>query len=114
MLTNTGTADCSLQGWPGVSLVGNGNGTQLGKAADFDRSTAHSTVTLSPGASAKAPLRITQAHNYSNDDCKPQTADGFRIYPPGSTASLFIQDSTVTACNSQTISLLTVQAFVAN
>ncbi len=112
VLTNNGSGPCSLQGWPGVSFVGDGNGTQLGKAADFDRSTPHPTVTLQPGGTASAPLRITNAQNYPDSDCSPKKADGFRVYPPGSTESLFIADSDVTACTSTSISLLTVGALV--
>jgi hypothetical protein len=113
ILTNNGSADCSLQGWPGVSFVGDGNGTQLGKPADFDRSTPHPTVVLKPGGTAQAPLRITQALNYPEADCQPKPADGFRVYPPGSTESLFVKDADVTACTSDSISLLTVGALVA-
>ncbi|MFI5061665.1 MAG: DUF4232 domain-containing protein [Actinomycetales bacterium] len=102
VLTNTGSTDCFLQGWPGVSFVGNGNGTQLGKAADFDRSTPHPTVKLAPGGTAKAPLRITNALNYPSSDCSPAQADGFRVYPPGSTDALFVKDATVTACTKST------------
>lgn len=112
VLTNTGTTPCALQGWPGVSFVGDGNGTQLGKAADFDRSTPHPTVNLAPGGTATAPLKIAQALNYSTSDCQPKPADGFRVYPPGSKESLFIKDADVTACTSDTISLLTVGALV--
>jgi len=53
-LTNTGTTDCTFQGWPGVSLVGENNGTQIGEPAEFDRSTAHMTVALKPGTTAVA------------------------------------------------------------
>ncbi|WP_285115861.1 DUF4232 domain-containing protein [Leifsonia sp. fls2-241-R2A-40a] len=110
VLTNNGSAECSLQGWPGVSFVGDGNGTQLGAAAQFDRSTPHPTVVLKPGGTAQAPLKITQALNYPDADCKPKPADGFRVYPPGSTASLFIAYPGQTACTSESISLLTVGA----
>ncbi|MEV8212620.1 DUF4232 domain-containing protein [Leifsonia sp. NPDC077715] len=112
VLTNNGSTQCSLQGWPGVSFVGDGNGTQLGKPADFDRSTPHPTVVLQPGGSAQAPLRITQALNYPEADCGPKPADGFRVYPPGSTASLFVKDADFTACTSDTIGLLQVGALV--
>jgi hypothetical protein len=54
-----------------------------------------------------------QALNYSESECKPKPADGFRVYPPGSTESLFIKDAGVTACTSDSVSLLTVGAFVA-
>lgn len=112
VLTNGGTTECSLQGWPGVSFVGDGNGTQLGAPADFDRSAPHPTVTLQPGGTAQAPLKIVQALNYSQSDCNPKQADGFRVYPPGSTASLFVKDADATACQSSSISLLTVGALV--
>ncbi|MGH1549298.1 DUF4232 domain-containing protein [Leifsonia poae] len=112
VLTNNGSAKCSLQGWPGVSFVGDGNGTQLGKPADFDRSTPHPTVVLQPGGTAQAPLRITQALNYPEADCGPKPADGFRVYPPGSTESLFVKDSDFTACTSDSIGLLQVGALV--
>lgn len=113
VLTNNGSAQCSLQGWPGVSFVGDGNGTQLGNAADFDRSTPHDTVVLQPGGTAQAPLKITQALNYPDADCKPKTADGFRVYPPGSTESLFVADTNYTACTTTTVGLLTVGALAA-
>ncbi|KRC49377.1 hypothetical protein ASE16_11545 [Leifsonia sp. Root227] len=112
VLTNNGTTACALQGWPGVSFVGDGNGTQLGKAAEFDRSTPHPTVNLAPGGTATAPLKIAQALNYSTSDCQPKPADGFRVYPPGSKESLFVKDADVTACTSDSISLLTVGALV--
>jgi hypothetical protein len=113
VLTNNGSSKCSLQGWPGVSFVGDGNGTQLGNPADFDRSTSHDTVVLQPGGTAQAPLKITQAMNYPEADCKPQKADGFRVYPPGSTTSLFVKDDSVTACTTTTVTLLTVGALAA-
>lgn len=112
VLTNGGSSACALQGWPGVSFVGDGNGTQLGAPADLDRSAPHPTVTLQPGGTAQAPLKIVQALNYSKADCNPQQADGFRVYPPGSTASLFVKDADATACRSASISLLTVGALV--
>jgi hypothetical protein len=112
--TNTGSTTCVLQGWPGVSFVGDGNGTQIGQAATFDRASAHPTVTLKPGAIAVAPLKITQAANYSNADCSPVAADGFRVYPPGSKASLYIKAAGYTACKSTSVGILNVQGIVAN
>ncbi|MEN2736783.1 DUF4232 domain-containing protein [Microbacterium sp. X-17] len=113
VLTNTGSTQCSLQGWPGVSFVGDGNGTQLGNAAQFDRTTPHDTVVLQPGGTAQAPLKITQALNYPDADCKPKPADGFRVYPPGSTESLFVKADNYTACTTTTVNLLTVGGLAA-
>jgi hypothetical protein len=110
VFTNTGTASCTLQGWPGVSFVGNGDGTQLGAAAELDRSSARATVTLAPGASAHAPLRIVVAENYPAQTCQPTVANGLRIYPPGETHSLFIATAEYTACLDSSVQLMSVQA----
>lgn len=111
-LQNTGSTSCTLQGWPGVSFVGGGNGTQIGAAATQDKGSPHPTVTLAPGQTAVAPLKIGQAANYSNAACSPRTPDGFRVYPPGSKASLFVADTDYTACNDAQAQLLSVQALV--
>jgi hypothetical protein len=112
VLTNTGTERCTLQGWPGVSFVGDGNGTQLGAAGDFDRNSPHGTVTLDPGGAAHAPLKIANAMNYDATTCDPQTADGLRVYPPGETHSLFVASTDLTACRSDSVHLITVQALL--
>ncbi|GAA4153980.1 hypothetical protein GCM10022286_01000 [Gryllotalpicola daejeonensis] len=111
IVTNTGSTTCTLQGWPGLSLVGKGNGTQLGAAAQLDRTTPHPTVTLAPGARAQAPFTYSNAQVYAPEECNLTDADGFRVYPPGSTTSLFISDL-LQACTLTTHDLLTVGAFV--
>jgi len=111
-LRNTGSAACTLQGWPGVSFVGGGDGAQIGAAAGQDRSSAHPTVTLQPGQTAVAPLKIANAQDYAPAECTPTAADGFRVYPPGSTESLFVPASGYTACSSASAGLLQVQALV--
>ncbi|WJY00959.1 DUF4232 domain-containing protein [Curtobacterium sp. 458] len=110
--TNTGSSTCTLQGWPGVSFVGGGDGQQIGAAASLDRSSPHPTVTLRPGQVAVAPLKIGQAGNYSAADCSPVTPDGYRVYPPGSKTSLFLKDEGRQACRSSDAPLLSVQALV--
>lgn len=111
ILTNKSTAACTLQGWPGVSLVGDGNGTQLGAAAALDRTAPHPTLTLQPGGKAQAPLDYSDASVYPPSECGQKQADGLRVYPPGSTASLFIAEKWQ-ACTSSRHDLLTVGAFV--
>lgn len=107
---NTGSSPCTLQGWPGVSFVGKGNGTQLGSPATFDRSSEHGTVTIAAGSIAHATLIVAQAQNYG--DCEATTADGFRVYPPGSKQSLFINADQLqlSACTNTSVQQLTVQA----
>ena len=110
VFTNTGSSSCTLYGRPGVSFVGNGNGTQLGAAADFDTSVPAATVTLAPGGSAHAPLKITVAQNYDATECQPSASDGLRVYAPGETHAQFIATTDYTACLNASVHLLTVQA----
>ena len=112
IFTNTGSRSCTLQGWPGVSFVGDGDGTQIGASATLDRSSAHPALTLAPQDEVQAILTIAQAANYDDADCRPVTADGFRIYPPGSVESIFVAagGSLVDACSSTSASQLSVGA----
>lgn len=112
VLANDGQRSCTLQGWPGVSFVGDGNGTQIGAPAVLDRSTPHETLTLAPGDEVQAILRITQAANYDAAECEPQAVDGFRVYPPGSVESLFVgaTGSSYEACANASVEQLTVGA----
>jgi hypothetical protein len=112
VLRNTGAGTCTLQGWPGVSFVGDGNGTQLGSAASEDRASAHPTVSLRSGQEAVAALRITNAEDYPAAECDPVSPDGLRVYPPGSEQSLFVPTTDHTACRSTAVTVLSVQALV--
>jgi len=107
--TNTGSTTCSLYGYPGVSLVGHGNGTQIGAAADRDHSVAPTMVLVRSGASTTFVVRLVQAGNYPRSACSPSPADGFRIYPPGSTAALYLPLKAATGCARTTVHLLTVR-----
>ena len=112
ILTNTGDRTCELQGWPGVSFVGGGDGTQLGASATLDRASEHPTVQIAPGGYAQAILTMVQAANYDAAECQPQQSEGFRVYPPGSTASLYIGagGDLFTACTSPSVQQLSVGA----
>jgi hypothetical protein len=111
-LRNTGSTACTLQGWPGVSFVGGGDGRQIGAAATLERNSPHLTVTLAPGATAYAALRIVQAVNYEPGTCTEVTPDGFRVYPPGSKQALFVPWTDDEACTETSVHLLSVRAFV--
>ena len=108
-LTNSGATTCSLYGYPGVSLVGHGNGTQVGAAATRDRSVRPTTVTVRPGASTTFVVRRTQALNYPRATCAPTPADGYRIYPPDQAAALYLPLRDATGCATTTVHLLTVR-----
>jgi Protein of unknown function (DUF4232) len=105
--TNTAKLTCSLRGFPGVSYVGKGNGTQIGAAADHDNDTV-SRVTLAPGKKAVATLRRTNAGNYASE-CHKKKVDGLRIYPPASTTSAFVKFPS-TGCSNKKVHLLSVNA----
>ena len=110
VLTNTSSSECTLQGWPGVSLVGYGDGTQLGAAAERDIvSLPHDTVSLEAGGSATVLVLLAPAVDWAAQQCRPHVADGFRVYPPGETRSLFVEGD-YTACTDPAVSLLTVNA----
>lgn len=111
-LKNTSAQTCILDGYPGVSLVSNSNGTQLGAAATRDPALPSAgPITLSPGSTAVAQLRYTQAANYQN--CTQTPADGFRVYPPSATDALYIAHP-LTGCKETSIVLLTIGAFKAS
>lgn len=108
VLTNSSDAGCSLRGYPGVSFVGDDNGTQIGAPATRRDDVEVTRVWLTPGTSAHASLRIAQAGNYDPAQCQPSAVDGFRVYPPDDTASLFIRYPQPTGCRSASVTLLTV------
>ena len=92
---NVGTRSCELRGTPGVSLVGHGNGTQLGRPADRGESGTPPVVRIRPGQSARTSLEYSYVDqhggDYSATACKPVKADGYRIYPPHSYRSVFVR-----------------------
>ena len=98
VFTNTANAPCALTGFPGVSAVTNDDGTQLGAAAERETGLPSATVTLEPGQSARAGLKMTVVDVIDPATCQPQPADGLRIYPPGETASAFIRVEGLQGC----------------
>jgi hypothetical protein len=90
---NTSSTTCSLQGYPGVSIVG-ANGVQLGAAA---ARTSQPTPLVSLPAGQTTTAIFRQA-NPGILNCTPVTATGFRVYPPNQTAAIFAPDSGLTTC----------------
>jgi len=107
LFTNTGSTPCELHGFPGVSFVGNNNGTQLGAAADQDSATAIKQNTLQPGGVVQAGLKIEQAANF--DNCTVVPANGLRVYPPHSYDAVFVPATGLSACSNADVHLLTVK-----
>jgi hypothetical protein len=92
-LQNTGSVPCTLEGYPGVSYVTGSAGTQVGAAATRDPSSSVVLVTLAPGATATAQLRLIDAGNFDPTTCQMTPVLGFRVYPPGQTTAGFVAAS---------------------
>ena len=85
--TNVSSSSCHLFGYPGVSAS---SGHQVGKAASRNPSSSAQTVVLAPGATAHALLQVTDVSNFPPASCKPVTAGGLQVYPPGQFSAAFI------------------------
>lgn len=113
IFTNTGTQACTLEGFPTVAFVGDGNGTQIGATASHDTTTSPvALVTIEPTNSAMAVLTITDAGNV--ESCNPTDADGFRVIPPGSNDSFFLATTDYQACDNTSVEILTISAVATN
>ena len=80
--SNVGHRACTLRGYPGVSGYGN-NGRQVGPAASRNGQ-SFGTVTLAPGVTAHAILRVV---DWGALCSKEAPAAGLKVYPPGVTRS---------------------------
>ena len=109
-LTNTSGHVCRTGGFGGVSLVGDGNGTQIGAPADRTEPGKVRAITLRPDGRAAATLRVTNAENYSPSKCKPAPAEGFRVYPPNETHAAYVAQGS-TGCRNDTVHLLTLTPY---
>ena len=109
-LTNTSGHLCHTGGFGGVSLVGDGNGTQIGAPADRTEPGKVRAITLQPEGRAAATLRVTNAENYSPSKCDPTPAEGFRVYPPNETHAAYVAQGS-TGCRNDTVHLLTLTPY---
>jgi hypothetical protein len=107
--TNNGSSNCTLYGYPGVSLQGGSPVAQIGAAAARTTTTAASLITLIPGAVANAQLQVTVAGNYPASTCNPVPATSLLVYPPGQTVAASVAYTT-TGCSATSVALLHVSA----
>jgi hypothetical protein len=105
--TNISSAACTLFGYPGVALAAGTPPTQVGAAANRSTAAPASLVTLEPGQTANALLRITQALNYPTATCSPTPTTSLQIYPPNQTVPIYLAYSS-TGCASTAVNLLTI------
>ena len=88
--TNISNVTCTLYGYPGVSLAAGTPVTQVGQAASRSTVAGPALVTLAPGQTANALLRITQALNYPTGTCAPTKTTYLQIYPPNETTPIYL------------------------
>ncbi len=106
-LTNTGSAPCSLYGYPGVALGTGMPFSQVGAAATRSTAASAALVTLSPGQTANALLRVVQALNYPAATCSPTTTTYLQIYPPNQTTAIYLPFKS-TGCTSKSVNILSI------
>ncbi|MBS1886092.1 MAG: DUF4232 domain-containing protein [Actinobacteria bacterium] len=83
--TNLSGATCTLSGYPKVNAV-DLKGRRIGAPATHEAGKAR-RVTLAPGKSATATLRIVDALNFPTNQCKVTIAAGLRVSVPGGTGT---------------------------
>jgi hypothetical protein len=105
--TNSSGSACTLYGFPGVSFV-TAASKQVGAAATEDSTYPRQLVTLAPGATAHASLRVVDAGNYPASTCKPVAVQRIRVFPPNQTTALYISLA-ATGCSNASVQILTVQ-----
>jgi hypothetical protein len=88
LLTNISAAACTLYGYPGVAFVTAPGGSVIGGPAVRNPTFPRELVTLAPGVTAHASLRVAIAANYPTSVCKPVTAHWLQVFPPGQYSAL--------------------------
>ena len=95
--------ECTLEGFPQIAVIGNGNGTQFGVVADQMTELTPESVTLTTGASAYAWLEavnIDPGGGPLGPDCAVGYGDGWNIYTPGAIEPTFVSAPNTPACTS--------------
>ncbi len=98
---NTGTAPCTLAGYPTITQATGaqaaGPGTSVGQPAAEKPAAPRTAVTLPPNGVASARLQIANSANYPASTCKPVKATSLAVVPPGQQTALHVEFGT-TAC----------------
>jgi hypothetical protein len=94
--TNTSGAVCTITGYPQVA-ASRADGAQVGNAASRDTSVSVHRIVLAPGATAHAVL-AEDVSGFSGGSCKPVTAAGLRVVPPGQSIARYVRHAVI-ACS---------------
>lgn len=112
IFTNKGSVDCTMSGFPAISLVTDAS-KSFGSSAVAD-STEHpvTTLRLKPGQSAGYDLKVIYASSVVSKDCTPQNRiSKYDTAPPENTKTITITITTQTlACATANAPKLTVSA----
>jgi len=107
---NTGTAACTLHGWPHVWQSTGPPVTTIGQPAVEGPVPAPTVVTVPPNGTASARLRIEDSALYPTPTCKPLKATSLAVIPPGAKTATHISFGS-TACKGSA-KLMTVTSVV--
>ena len=107
---NTGTAACTLHGWPRVWQSTGPPVTDIGQPAIQGPVPAATVVTLPPNGTASARLQIADSATYPAMTCKPVKATSLAVIPPGEKTATHISFGS-TACKGNA-KLMTVSTVV--
>jgi hypothetical protein len=109
-LSNKGSSNCTLDGFPGVSAYGNApHFPQLGSAAIRDHSHQSSLITLSRGGTAHVELFISDSA--LTNACHPVEASGLKIYAPNDRRGTSVQ-LPFEACQKKGTTFMSVSAVI--
>lgn len=101
---NVSRTACTLQGYPGVSLLtaGNSSGRQIGSPRPVIlRSPGPvTTVTLAPGQRALALLGIAETVLFTGSSCDPIAAHWLKVYPPHLRHAVYVPIAALTCSSS--------------
>ena len=112
VFTNTGSAACTMTGYPGVSFVAPSTGKQVGSAATRNRHLPSRAVPLQPAGHASALLQVANYLNFQPKQCAATAVSGLRVYPPGQTAAAYLPFSGNESACSSSVDQISVQAVV--
>ena len=105
-LTNISGSTCTLYGFPGISLSEGSPYTQVGESAAWNSASTKELVTLAPGATGSAVVRIADAGNFPPATCGPVTSTTYLVvYPPNNTVPIHLS-SAATTCPGSVVTLL--------
>jgi len=107
--TDVSRTACTLQGYPGVSLVtaGNSSGRQIGSPRPLAMPSPGPAVTLAPGQRALALLGVAETVMFTGSSCTPVVAHWLEIYPPAARQAVYLPVS-ITTCSSSSDRVLEI------